>query len=101
VSTIILPQIPLTNAPRAINGPKANGLPNFILPSPIAANGLLKIGSLAIYYTLPHMVQVSPGSIMGSAGRIAPFIEWSLIYGVLYSGIWLFGGVVLFRKRAV
>jgi len=67
----------------------------------ITANGLLKMGSLAIYYTLPHMVQVSPGSIMGSGGRIAPFIEWALIYGVLYSGIWLFGGVVLFRKRAV
>ena len=67
----------------------------------ISAKGLLKIGSLAIYYTLPHMVQVSPGSIMGSAGRIAPFIEWAFIYGLLYSGLWLFGGMVLFRKRAL
>ena len=67
----------------------------------ISAKGLLKIGSLAIYYTLPHMVQVSPGSIMGSAGRIAPFIEWAFIYGLLYSGLWLFCGMVLFRKRAL
>ena len=67
----------------------------------ITAGGVLKIGALAIYYTLPHMVQVSPGSIMGSAGRIAPFIEWALIYGLLYSGIWLYGGMVLFRKREI
>lgn len=67
----------------------------------ISAEGLLKIGSLAIYYTLPHMVQVSPGSIMGSAGRLAPFIEWAFIYGLLYSGLWLFGGIALFKKRAL
>ena len=67
----------------------------------ISASGMLKIGSLAIYYMLPHMVQVSPGSIMGSTGRIAPFIEWALIYGVLYSGIWLYGGIALFRKKAI
>ena len=65
----------------------------------ITAGGVLKIGALAIYYALPHMVQVSPGSIMGAGGRIAPFIEWALIYGLLYSGIWLIGGMALFRKR--
>ncbi len=67
----------------------------------ISANGVLKIGSLVIYYLLPHMIQVSPGSIMSSPESVTPFLKWALIYGTLYSGIWLFGGLTLFKRRAI
>jgi len=67
----------------------------------ISADGVLKLSSLAIYYLLPHMIEVSPGSIMSDPENVISFLKWALVYGGLYSGIWLYGGLTLFERRDI
>lgn len=64
-------------------------------------DGLIKYGSSIIYYLLPHMVEVSPGSIMSSSTDIMIFFQWALVYGILYSGVWFYGALKIFKKRAI
>ena len=67
----------------------------------INAGGIYKFGSIAVYYILPHMVEVSPGSVLESTGGIMTFFKWALVYGVLYSGLWFSGAAALFNRRAI
>ena len=67
----------------------------------INAAGMYKFGAIAVYYMLPHMVEVSPGSVLESSGGIMTLFKWALVYGVLYSGLWLSGAAALFNRRAI
>ena len=67
----------------------------------LSTEGFIKLSSLLVYYLLPHMVEVSPGSIMSSSTDISVFFQWAFVYGILYSGVWLYGAMKLFKKRAI
>ena len=67
----------------------------------LSTQGLIKYSSSLIYYLLPHLVEVSPGSFMSLSSSILQFFQWAFVYGVLYSGIWLYGALKLFNKRAL
>lgn len=67
----------------------------------LSTEGLIKYSSSLIYYLLPHLVEVSPGSVMSSSTGIMQFFQWAFVYGVLYSGVWLYGALKLFNKRAL
>ncbi len=67
----------------------------------INAEWIYKFVAKAVYYMLPHMVEVSPGSVLESSGGIMTFFKWALVYGVLYSGLWLAGAAALFNRRAI
>jgi len=67
----------------------------------LSTEGIIKLSSSLVYYLLPHMVEVSPGSIMSSSTDISVFFQWAFVYGILYSGVWLYGAMKLFNKRAI
>ncbi|MCH8927188.1 MAG: ABC-2 transporter permease [Candidatus Marinimicrobia bacterium] len=67
----------------------------------LSTEGLIKYTSALVYYFLPHMVNVSPGSVMSSSTDLSVFFRWAFVYGLLYSGIWLYGALKLFNKRAL
>ena len=64
-------------------------------------DGFIKISSSIVYYLLPHMVEVSPGSIMSSSTDMVVFFQWALVYGILYSGVWFYGAMRIFKNRAI
>ena len=67
----------------------------------INAEGIVKLASTLVYYVLPHLVEVSPGSIMDASTGFSVFLQWVIIYGIMYSGICLYGAIRMFNRRQI